>query len=582
MDAKHKTMPWNTERTHVGSAMAIDNNVTPAFIMTSDTGNLSGLKIGRLVQKQVGNCVDMVQQVRNLWRVYLTNNIAKVALISEGLSYNGRKIKVVGQNPYATGLYNSGFDNVDMVRIWIRDLPKSVSNEQIHHMFTNILKVELASEIKDGYYREGGDFVALTSLKNGDKYVFVHPDELKLPLPRNTQCGTFKCRLFYRGQFEKECYNCYEKGHVAKTCPNPSVCRVCKEIGHEEGSNDCKHAKVNHNLRPIGGDKDPLSNHFQCDLVHNHVEAKTSENHWFLNKGMKNGQKDLALMCLRAPNGKAAKYLSKSIRCEKNWDDSELAYGIMKDIVRAKINTVEIVKEEVHKAYLDGLTFVEAVPNKSDLVWGSSLSKEATLNTDPKFWPGKNLLGQIYQELAEELFGEPKWEEEVPADMPLSVRSNIIEGLSGRSESVSDLVNTSHDMESDEDTNEGLKTHSENLSDKVNTSIESENEVEAGEVSDETADEGDSTLTEPSEHSTPTTDEIKAFVARERIKASRTSRRNSPSRRKKPKSQSRSRSPRSSSVKRANISPTDTKVESKVAKIDKKKEKIVVGNVGAS
>ena len=170
MDSKNqetlKTMPWNTNKPPTVTTMDIDPNVTPAFIMTCETGNLTGLKIGRLVKKQVGDCVDMVQQVRNLQRVYLTNNIAKVALISEGLSSNGRKIKVYGQNPYATGMLNTGFDSVDMVRIWIRDLPKSVSNEQIHHMFTKILRVELASEIKDGYYREEGDFAALTSLKN--------------------------------------------------------------------------------------------------------------------------------------------------------------------------------------------------------------------------------------------------------------------------------------------------------------------------------------------------------------------------------------------------------------------------------
>ncbi len=130
---------------------------------------------------------------------------------------------------------------------------------------------------------------------------------------------------------------------------------------------------------------------------------------------MCNGQTELAELCLNAKDGGRAKSLSKSILCEPDWDKSDRAYTMMKDIVRSKISQVPKAKESLHNAWKSGATIVESVPNPRDKWWGSSLDHEATAHTKPDFWPGENKLGQILTELATEFFGEPpKWSDGVP------------------------------------------------------------------------------------------------------------------------------------------------------------------------
>ena len=121
---------------------------------------------------------------------------------------------------------------------------------------------------------------------------------------------------------------------------------------------------------------------------------------------MKHGQPELATMCHNAKSGSQAKYMSKGIKCDKSWDESPICRNIMKGLVVQKVKQVTLAREKLHHCWINGLQPVESVPNPSDNYWGSGLDKEATKHTDPKFWPGKNMLGQIYMEVAHEMFGE--------------------------------------------------------------------------------------------------------------------------------------------------------------------------------
>ncbi len=68
-------------------------------------------------------------------------------------------------------------------------------------------------------------------------------------------------------------------------------------------------------------------------------------------------------MCHDAPSGRKAKYLSKGIMCSPDWDQDPRCYELMKDIVRSKINQVDIAKRELFGAWKEGKIIVEAVPN---------------------------------------------------------------------------------------------------------------------------------------------------------------------------------------------------------------------------
>ncbi len=383
---------------------------TPAFIFTESTGRIDGYELSKKIMEVAGDSnVKCVQELQKLWRVYLTTEAAKTELVSKGITVNGKFVKVYRGNPFVTGSIHSivsGFETeVEMIRVLIKDLCLSVPNEDVHHMFTEVFKIKLSSDITDGYYRDRRSKLS-TKVMSGDRIVWVHPDQLETPLPRYAQCGTKRCRIFHRGQFkDSECYNCFSTDHKSQNCPNPRACKVCKQPGHDPGSPDCDHYVPVQNLRPYGGYQDPLSNHHEDNFEFRHVPAKTVDNHYFYHKAMLNGQEKLANMCLNAPTGAKAKFLSKGIRCTKDWDNSEIGVNLMMEIQRERFEQVNSFVDAIQDAHINGQYMVEAVPNSDDHFWGSGLDKEATLHTDPDFWPGDNKMGQILNNLAVEKYG---------------------------------------------------------------------------------------------------------------------------------------------------------------------------------
>ncbi len=331
--------------------------VTPGFILSYEVGEINGYYLGMKIAEVTGlTNVVSVQQIKNLWIIYFADNVSKVKATSQGISIDGLHVKVHNTNPFMTKsveniLSGGAYENKEWIKILIKDLRHSVSSEDIVHMFTKVFKMEgiTASMIKYAHYRD--DNGKLTSLLNGDRFLWIDPDILKKPLPRFAQCGVWRCRLFHRNQFpnaNRECYRCFGLDHMGKDCTNPWCCRVCKEPGHKPGSMDCPHYHANFNLRPFGGEGDPMSNHYKCEFEYNHVPSITSENHWFHQKSLKNGQEELSNMCLHTEDGKHAQFLSNSIMCTENWDDSQQCYELMKDIARAKFQQVKKARDELY------------------------------------------------------------------------------------------------------------------------------------------------------------------------------------------------------------------------------------------
>ncbi len=447
---------------HFQRSLNINSNIpltvtpanTPAFILCDDIGEIDGYVLSQKIMQQIGNgFVDCVQQVRNLWRIYLTTKESKIDLVTQGVSIDGKAIKVHNQNPFVTGAIHNitsgmSIESVDMVRVLIKDLYKSVSTGDIEPMLTDVYGVKLSSAINYGYYRDKHRKLS-TNVKNGDRIVWVHPDQLETPLPRFAQCGTQRCRIFHRNQFDgsTECYNCYSTDHKSHNCPNEKACVVCKTSGHEPGSPLCPfYTHKLENLRPYGGSKDPLSNHFKTEhkFEFSHVSAYTADNHYFYQKGMKCGQEELALLCLNANTGAKAKYLGKGIRCTKDWDESELALNIMKEIKLAQFEQVKEFRQAMEWAHSNNKYMVEAVPTR-DHFWGSGLDTESTLHTEPDHWPGKNTMGQILNQIAIEKFG-PFWSEGEPG---------AVKGLTDDEDNIQTDTSNNNTVEEDEESMNG-------------------------------------------------------------------------------------------------------------------------------
>ncbi len=259
-----------------------ENSVTPALIMSHDIGaKMDGYELGQIINNQFkARVVEGIQEVRSMWRVYMFKEEDKIKLCDEGLTLPGnRKVKCYLSNPFATGAVDKdgNIEDVQMVRLTIRDLLKSMSNDDVVHMLTKVYKLTLASEVKYAQYRDPDGH--LTYMKSFDSFVFVHPDQLKVPLPRNAQCGVWRCRLFYKGQFKpsKVCFRCFAEDHMSRNCPNGKACKVCHLQGHEPGSPRCPYYTINGGMRVFGGASDPLSNHYKCDFEYNDVKVKSVE-----------------------------------------------------------------------------------------------------------------------------------------------------------------------------------------------------------------------------------------------------------------------------------------------------------------
>ncbi len=263
------------------AAINLELNVKPAFIRMEEIGKIDGYSLGQAIMKTIGSNLDTVQPVRNLWRIYTTSQSKKIELVSKGLTLDGKWIKIYDSNPYITSVIDSIGNEVSLVRVLIKDLLKSVANEQVQEMFETKFKVKVIGGVKKAFYRNPAN--ELTGLGNGDRYCFVHPNDLLIPLPREAYCGIHKIRIFHRDQFDskKECWKCFSPDHFGSQCKKPKHCRICKCPGHEPGSPDCDFFEEVQGILAFGGWQDPFSNHYPCKFVWNHIEVKSSEHAFF-------------------------------------------------------------------------------------------------------------------------------------------------------------------------------------------------------------------------------------------------------------------------------------------------------------
>ncbi len=455
---------------------------SPAYIRESDIGQINGYTLGQKVMEQLGSRdVKCVQKVKNLWRIYITNDTAKLMLTMQGFNLDGKIIKVFPTNPHRTGalraIAEGADDNIEMIRILIKDLYTSVSDKDILHMLEDVYGVKVATPIRELFWRDPVTKKLSAELLSGDRECFVHPDQLEgKPLPRYAMCGTWSCRLFHKDQFPKstECFNCFQTDHISSNCKNPKACKVCKEPGHMPGSPECLHYHGPKPLpiKPYGGKKDPLSNHYEHEFKFRHIPGKSVEHHWYYHKAMIHGQTKLAQLCLGASTAAIAKTYGQGIRCAPDWDNSERAKQLMREIQEAKFEEVIPFQEAIHDAHINGTYLVEAVPKNGMSYWSSGLNHEATLHTEPEAWPGLNNMGQILNELAIDRYGS-FWEKDTPnkkiiglpksgaeseselSDTDGEVTDSDSDGLSGQHDGLTNVdTNVEHDGLTNMDTND--------------------------------------------------------------------------------------------------------------------------------
>ena len=118
----------------------------------------------------VGNAkiVDAAQRIGGLWRVYLTDRLARAQLLYTGINLRGVQITFNDKNPFL----HPGQEHVETTRLFLRNIALSFEN------------AEITNSLKDMGVQTLGK---LTNFKTGDRFVdIVLLDE---PLPKRKSMG---------------------------------------------------------------------------------------------------------------------------------------------------------------------------------------------------------------------------------------------------------------------------------------------------------------------------------------------------------------------------------------------------------
>lgn len=348
------------------------------------------------VAAQVGhNNVLGCQKIRGLWRLYVTDQTARVKLITEQLSINNQTVHVYGDNPFRAGL-NGPEDSV--TKITVKDMPISYGHGEIKRYLeaqkVNVRKIEYA-KARNPQTKE------LSKFYNGDQIIYAH--KLDTQLPRFEEIVGQKVRIFHDGQEtinrEKLCTRCYETDHTRSQCKKPEVwCRLCKVDGHNAGEEcDSTTEKPQEHVRTIFGYKDPLSNHYMCDIRVMGQTFPSAEHAYKHTQAINAKRPDIASKIKNAAHAGVVKELAREIPFNPKWEGRK--EEVMTKILYSKMDQSAPFRQALQET--EGKILVGSAAG--DFFWGSGLTTQHTIHTKPERWPGKNKLGLILQDLREKL-----------------------------------------------------------------------------------------------------------------------------------------------------------------------------------
>ena len=193
---------------------------------------------------------------------------------------------------------------------------------------------------------------------------------------------------------EKLCTNCFVVGHTRGQCKRPPACKACKKTGHTAGDARCEAHTTKQKQSAVNHPTSPLSNLYESELQTMGMTFTCVEQAYLYSKAIQRGQPDIADEILKAPSPSIARSKGKFLRYDPNWT-TDSKKKLMKQILEAKV--------EQNEDFVDALKatvntrIVYAHPNEYE--WGTGLNEEQSCCTKMKFWPGKNLLGTLLEDI---------------------------------------------------------------------------------------------------------------------------------------------------------------------------------------
>ena len=221
-----------SEKASPSSDVYLPKGPKPVFLRSDNVRNydrktLTGEEIYIGLAKTVHlDSICGIQEIRSLWRIYLSSQEARVKLITDGLELRGALTPIYDLNPFT----QSREEN--LTRVVIKDIPLSVSDDLIR-LELQTMKQDIKGDIIRQKLRVTGQLI---NCLNGDRVLYITPPSQ--PIPRKITIGNiFRTRVYHNGQPTTNtgtptCSRCLEKGHHVSQCNNAVKCQTCRKDGH--------------------------------------------------------------------------------------------------------------------------------------------------------------------------------------------------------------------------------------------------------------------------------------------------------------------------------------------------------------
>ena len=345
------------------------------------------------VQKCISD-IQCIQKDRDLWRIYVGSQESRQKLLIQGFEFNNTTVCAFETNPFSAG---TSSPSESVIKITVKGVPLSVDDTEITKMLESF-KVSMTSPLKYEKIRHPVTR-KMTGILNGNRFAYAKPLPDGKYLPRTTFCAGLKCFVYHEGQPSNKrkplCTNCWQDDHFRHQCKNQKCCKVCRNEGHEPGSEMCDfYVPHQKNVVAFSGKDSIASNFYPCSINVFGVKHRSAEHAFQYVKALRCGDlpRDTAIQEAETPM--EAMRIGKDIMVSEQFLSKQ--EEIMTEIVEAKAKQVKDFKEILLK---NGRYAVNAESTYNDY-WGTGLDRTGTTHTDMKNWPGKNRLGRIISDIA--------------------------------------------------------------------------------------------------------------------------------------------------------------------------------------
>ncbi len=358
------------------------NSIMPVYFAHSDIEDLinqddddymPNYEVAEAVLKVIPRQdLDAVQKCNSMWRIYIFTHEARAKLISTTIALRGRRVTLSDKNSRVTNIRDP---DIMAEKIQISGLPLSVANTEILEFLQQFPQLNLTSPLRYSKMRDANN--DLTSFRDGNRFAFAEGPILPC-LPRKAVIAGFTVEIYHQTQ--------------------KKICKACGELGHKHGDIECDAYTCDQQITIFRGYKNRLSNFYECphgcQIIFRGEEFKSCEHGYQKTKATTLGKENLAGRIKNAKNAFIAKKLADQEIPDDDPEWIDVRDDVMRELKTAQANCCVHFKTALKST--QGTMLAEGT---SDLYWATGLSPENTLHTKPKYWKGKNRLGDLLADL---------------------------------------------------------------------------------------------------------------------------------------------------------------------------------------